>query len=388
MSNKNILSAVYIYLLFTSMAWLSFSCQSNGKTKDFGLSNTEISYAKGFEISQGDGFSIIEVSQAFPGNHLPFRYLVLDNVDAEKPEGDFDAIITLPIQKLIVTSTTHITHLDFLDAADRLIGFPDLDLISSEKTRRLIDAGKIQDIGSGANSNIEMMIDLEPDWVMVSTLGEDLKNLELLTSAGIPVIINGEYVEQHPLGRAEWIKFTGVLLGKFEEASAVFSQIEKEYLEAIAITQNIQKREKPNVMAGVMYKDVWYVPGNDSWGAQLLQAAGGNYAFEAQEGSGSIQLSYEYVLDQAQDSEYWLGASDFKSLEAMESADNRYVHFESFKKGNIYSYTSKKGPSGGIEYFELGYMRPDLILQDLIKILHPELLSDYSLYFYSRLDEK
>ncbi|SDZ57267.1 iron complex transport system substrate-binding protein [Rhodonellum ikkaensis] len=354
----------------------------------FGLSETEIFYAKGFKITQGDDFSILEVSQAFPGDHVPFRYLVLDNLDAEKPEGDFDAIITLPIQKLIVTSTTHIPHLDFLNASDRLIGFPDLDLISSEQTRRLIDGGKIQDIGSGAKSNIEMMIDLEPDWVMISTLGEDLKNLELLKAAGIPVVINGEYVEQHPLGRAEWIKFTGVLLGKFDEASAIFSQIEKDYLEAIATTKDIEKNEKPSVMAGVMYKDVWYVPGNDSWGAQLLQAAGGNYVFEAQKGSGSIQLSYEYVLDLAQESEFWLGASDFKSLEAMASADNRYIHFESFQKGNIYSYTSKKGPTGGIEYFELGYMRPDLILKDLIKILHPELLPEYSLYFYSRLDER
>ncbi|MDO9552097.1 ABC transporter substrate-binding protein [Rhodonellum sp.] len=388
MSIRNILSSVHFLLYFILMAGLFFSCQTNKEGVGFGLSETEIFYAKGFKITQGDDFSILEVSQAFPGDHLPFRYLVLDNLDAEKPEGDFDAIITLPIQKLIVTSTTHIPHLDFLNASDRLIGFPDLDLISSEQTRRLIDGGKIQDIGSGAKSNIEMMIDLEPDWVMISTLGEDLKNLELLKAAGIPVVINGEYVEQHPLGRAEWIKFTGVLLGKFDEASAIFSQIEKDYLEAIATTKDIEKNEKPSVMAGVMYKDVWYVPGNDSWGAQLLQAAGGNYVFEAQKGSGSIQLSYEYVLDLAQESEFWLGASDFKSLEAMASADNRYIHFESFQKGNIYSYTSKKGPTGGIEYFELGYMRPDLILKDLIKILHPELLPEYSLYFYSRLDER
>lgn len=364
-----------------------FSCQAPKESKDQELVEIPNSYAKGFAIFQGDGFKVIEVKQAFPGEHAPFRYLVKEEIELEIKEQEYDGVISLPVSKVVVTSTTHIPHLDYLHASGLLTGFPDLNLISSSKTRKLIDAGKVTDLGSGAQANIEKIIELDPDWVMISTLGEDLKNLEILKSAGIAAIINGEYVEQHPLGRAEWIKFTGALLGKSEEAKIVFSQIEADYNQAAQLVTNIPNK-RPKVMAGVMYKDIWYVPGADSWGARLLEVAGGDYLFHEQKGTGSAQLSYEYVLEMAQEAEYWLGASDFKTLTEMKNADPRYSHFEAFKKRNVYTYTHKKGATGGLEYFELGYLRPDLILQDLIKILHPDLLPYYSLYFYTKLDEK
>ncbi|MFD2036986.1 ABC transporter substrate-binding protein [Belliella marina] len=380
-----LLKSEFITLVFL-LVFVSCGQKKNVKieSKDF----FKNSYATGFQVFNGEGFWILEVTQAFPGEHEPFRYLVMENGKVARPEGVFDAVVTLPIDKVVLTSTTQIPHLDLLDCTEKLAGFPNLNLISSKKARERISAGLVEDLGSGAQSNVEMMIDLEPDWVMISTMGEDLKNLELLKTAGVPAVINGEYVEQHPLGRAEWIKFTGVLLGKYEESKVVFEEIEHEYLEALALVSVISDDTKPSVMAGVMYKDIWYVPGNDSWGAQLLTAAGGKYIFEEQSGIGSAQLNYEYVLDKAQEADYWLGASDFVTLEAMKGADRRYADFGAFKNGNVYSYTSKKGETGGIEYFELGYMRPDLILKDLIKILHPSVLPEYSLYFYSKLNEK
>ncbi|HCB47875.1 MAG TPA: iron ABC transporter substrate-binding protein, partial [Algoriphagus sp.] len=105
-------------------------------------------------------------------------------------------------------------------------------------------------------------------------------------------------------------------------------------------------------------------------------------------GTGSLQLNYEYVLDQALNSDFWIGSADFSNLEEMGSNEPRYRSFAAFQKRNVFTYTGKKGPKGGLEYFELGYMRPDWVLKDIIKILHPELLPDYELYFYTRLDEK
>ncbi|MCH6201243.1 ABC transporter substrate-binding protein [Aquiflexum sp. LQ15W] len=363
------------------------SCQSPKEIEELDLVEIPNSYATGFAVFQGKGFKVVEVRQAFPDAHPTFHYLVKEMPDLKLDETEFDAVISLPISKAVLTSTTHVPHLDYLEISEVLIGFPNLDLISSPQTRKWIDAGKVTDLGSGAQANIEKIIELDPDWVMISTLGEDLKNLEILKSAKISTILNGEYVENHPLGRAEWIKFTGVLLGKFEEAKTVFSQIESDYNQASDLIRELPEN-KPKVMAGVMYKDIWYVPGADSWGARLLEVAGGNYLFEDQKGTGSAELSFEYVLENAYQADFWLGAADFKTLEEMENADPRYTHFEAFKQGNVYTYTQKKGPTGGLEYFELGYLRPDLILKDLIKILHPDLLPEYSLYFYTKLDEK
>lgn len=344
-----------------------------------------LSYAKGFAIFQGKDFWEIHVSQAYKGAEKTYRYLVLDE-KSEVDETGFDAVVHLPVSRIVMTSTTHIPHLDLLDSSEKLIGFPQTDLISSEITRKLIDSGKVTDLGSGPSANPELVIALQPDWMMISTLGEDLRYLDLFAQAKIPAIINGEYVEQNPLGRAEWIKFTGILLGKYEESAAVFEEIEKAYLDAEKLTKTLPKSEKPTVLSGVMYQDIWYAPGSESWGARILENAGGSYIFADQSGSGSLQLNYEFVLDRGMETDFWIGSADFADLKTMGNSEPRYQAFKPWKNGQVYTYTAKKGATGGLEYFELGYVRPDLILKDLIKILHPELLQDYEMYFYQKLD--
>lgn len=373
----------YFFLLLTLL-----SCQAPEQKNEPGLEALKLDYAEGFSLFQGDGYKIVEVLKAYPGKHQPFRYLVLDENQNSIPEGKFDAVIKLPVKKVIMTSTTQIPHLEYLGETSALIGFPNLDLISSEKVRELINFGKVKDLGMGAQTNFEMVIDLEPDCIMISTLGEDLKSLDLFQKAGIPAPLNGEYLEDHPLGRAEWIKFTGALLGRWQEANEAFETIKNAYEAAENLTKTKNLSTQPKIMSGVMYKDIWYVPGADSWGAKLIQAAGGDYIFKEHSGTGSIQLSYEYVLEKAKEADFWIGAADHNTLEEMGKFDSRYTYFHAFQNGQVYTYTKKKGAKGGVEYFELGYLRPDLILQDLIKIMYPEKLPDYTPYFYSRLNEK
>lgn len=379
------IEAVFVLIILFSN--LLISCKAPQDNNVLGLEKLPLEFAEGFEVYQGEGFKIIEVTKAFPGSHPPFKYLIKEKSDIEIPDIEFDVTVQIPVSRIIMTSTTHIPHLDYLEGVSTLIAFPNTDLISSQSVRQRISMGKVEDLGSGPQANLEMIIDLDPDWIMISTLGDDLRNLELFHQSGVAALINGEYMEQHPLGRAEWIKFTGALLGKWEKAGEVFDKIKMDYQEAANLIQS-QKPDKPKVMSGVMYKDIWYVPGADSWGAHLLKAAGGDYIFFDQKGTGSAQLSYEYVLENSQNADYWIGAADFKNLDEMKNADARYVHFKAFQNKQVYSYTQKKGASGGLEYFELGYLRPDLILKDLIKIMHPDLLPDYKTYFYTKLDEK
>ncbi len=373
-----------IYLIVLLGFSFLFSC---GKKEELSKEKTPIplSYAKGFEIFQGKDFWEIHVTQGYTGAEKTFRYLVLEENSKAEQTG-FDAVVQLPISKVVLTSTTHIPHLDLLNSSEKLVGFPQTDFISSEKTRKLIDSGTVTDLGNGPSANPELVIDLQPDWMMISTLGEDLRYLDLFAQAKIPAIINGEYVEQNPLGRAEWIKFTGILLGKYEESVAVFEEIKTAYLEAEKLTESLSQTEKPKVLSGVMYQDIWYAPGAESWGARILENAGGSYIFANQSGSGSLQLSYEFVLDNGLETDFWIGSADFPDLKAMGNSETRYQAFTPWKNGQVYTYTAKKGATGGLEYFELGYMRPDLILKDLIKILHPELLPEYELYFYQKLE--
>ena len=373
------------YFLSFGVAFLLFSC---GEKKTDSLLKTAVSldYATGFKLYQGDGFWEIEVSKGFVGSSETYRYLVLDS-GVQVNSTNYDAVIQLPITQVVLTSTTQVPHLDALGQMDLLVGFPQLDLISSTTARQRITTGKVQDLGAGPSANPELVLDLQPDWIMISTLGEDLRYLDVFKQAGIPALINGEYVEQNPLGRAEWIKFTGVLLGNYAAASAQFEQIKKEYNEAAKLASSIPEKDKPRVLSGVMYQDIWYAPSADSWAAQLLGQAGGKYAFDGNVGSGSLQLNYEYVLDQASSAPIWIGAADFASKAEMGTREPRYQAFAAWQAGELYTYTAKKGETGGLEYFELGYLRPDLILKDLIKILYPQLLPEYQPYFYQKLPD-
>jgi len=383
---ENSLRRLFCSIILIVLIGPFLGCNERKSKEAHALEEVRLSYASGFTISRGSDFWEVEVTSAWTGADRTFKYLVLEE-NAERPDGNFDATVQLPIRRIVLTSTTQIPHLDILDQMNLLVGFPNHDLISSEKAWMQIDAGAVEDLGDGPAANTEMVIDIDPDLVMVSTMGENLKYLDLLAQAGIPAVINGEYVEQHPLGRAEWIKFTGVLLGKYEEAKLAFEKIEKDYLEAENLTESLVDSIRPTVLSGVLYQDIWYAPGSESWGAKILQNAGGNYIFSAQKGSGSVQLSYEYVLENAQEADFWIGSSDYSDLKIMGDSEPRYKAFRPFQSGKIFTYTQKRGREGGLEYFELGYMRPDLILKDLIKILHPDVLPEYELYFYQQLDE-
>ena len=374
-------SITYLYLLVLSI--FIFSCEKKPETT-LEKTSVPLEFAQGFQLFQGENFWEIHVTQGYTGAEKTYRYLILEE-GAQVEKTGFDAVVQLPISKVILTSTTQVPHLDMLSETDKLIGFPQTDLISSPATRARIDAGKVTDLGSGPSANPEMVIDLQPDWIMISTLGEDLRYLDLFAQANVPALINGEYVEQNPLGRAEWIKFTGILLGKYEEAVAQFEKIKNAYQEAEKLASQLPANNRPKVLSGVMYQDIWYAPGAESWGAQILQNAGGDYVFSDQTGSGSLQLNYEFVLDRAAEAEVWIGSADFSDIKTMGSNEPRYRNFQAWKTGQIYTYTAKKGATGGLEYFELGYVRPDLILKDLIKILHPALLPEYELYFYQKL---
>lgn len=372
------------FLLFLGVI---LSCStSSQKEEDQHLEPLPITHAKGFEVWQGPGFKIIEVKQAFSGQHDVFRYLVLEQADVPYEASAYDAVVYPGIERIVLTSTTQVPHLDLLGISDRMKGFPNTDLISSETMRKRIDAGEVTDLGKGAQANFELMVDLEPDLVIVSTTGEDLSQLALLKNAGIAVVINGEYTEQDPLGRAEWIKFTGALTGKLEESIEIFEEIENDYHSLKTEVSNTKLNDKPTVISGVMYNDIWYAPAGDNWGALFLKDAGSEYIFQDKTGTGSLQMNYEYVLDEAMDADIWIGAADFKDLKTMGQADPRYLNFKAYQNGEVYTFTNKRGAKGGIEYFELGYMRPDIILKDLTSIFHPELLPDYIPYFYEKLN--
>ncbi|MGC1632676.1 MAG: ABC transporter substrate-binding protein [Gelidibacter sp.] len=378
------LSILLLFLIFINCKenkGLEQSLQSTTNEK------SSISYAEGFTIENHEGYKILEIKSPWPKSDKSFRYLLLSNEMASKiklDKRDYDGVIIIPVQKIVVTSTTHIPGLELLNAENTLIGFPDLKYVSSKKTRALIDKGSIRELGKNESINTEVLLELRPELVIGFGIDGNNKTFENIQKAGIPVIYNGDWVEKSPLAKAEWIKFFGVLYNKEKEADAVFKSIETDYLEAKKIAQNAPK--KPTVLSGAMYKDIWYLPSGTSPEAKLLRDANANYLWSETTEQGSLSLNFEVVFDKAKDADIWISPSYYSSLDAIEKANAHYTQFKAFQTKEVYSFVNTTGETGGVLYFESGMARPDLVLKDLIKICHPELLEDYTPYFFNRLE--
>jgi len=363
------------FLLFL----LCIQCkQEKEKTIVTQQKTSSVTYAKGFDISKENGKTYLILKKVFQNHKEPFTYLLSDHNDIK------NNTLKVPMERLVATSTSHIPMIELLGAQDKIVGFPHTKYISSEKTRKRIDDGDIIELGSEQSMNTELLMDLNPEVVIGFSLHPNNKLYNNIKKLGIPVVFNGEWLEETPLGRAEWIKFFGVLLGKEKEAEAIFKQIETDYL---AVQQLAKKTEKKHtILSGNLFKDIWYAPAGNSFIAKFLADANLNYLWEDTKGTGSIQLSFESVLDKAQDADFWIGCGSYETKEKLLQFNKHYTQFPPLQNGKTYTNASVKGATGGIKYYEFAPIRPDLILKDLIKITQPELLPDYQLTFYRLIE--
>ncbi|WP_375583433.1 ABC transporter substrate-binding protein [Cyclobacterium xiamenense] len=380
---------IHLYLAINLLLLAGFSCGEKAKRSEA----SSVSESNKIPMTYAQGFSLYKTARGYtlrthfePG--LDQWYEIRTSATSDSlplPKGSQP--IFADSKKLVLTATTQIPHLTYLGAENRLLAFPNLDLISSPPVRKRIAAGQVIELGTGPSPDLEKIIAVDPGWVMVSGFGDVEKLTEKLKAASIPVVVNGEFLEPHPLGRAEWIKATGALLGELEAADSIFSRIETGYLAARTQAASKKGGNRPSVVSGTLYKDIWYAPGKDSWVAQLVRDAGGAYVFDHLKGHGSLALNYEFVLDHAREASYWIGAADFVSLDEMGNTNPKYRDFRAFSKGQVYTYTRNRGETGGLMYFEEGYLRPDWVLWDLIKILHPEKAMDRDFHYFQRLHE-
>lgn len=330
-----------------------------------------------------DGYKVLQVKNPWPEADKIFTYLLVEE-KAKVPEDlEYDHKISIPVEKVVVTSTTHIPSLEALEEENTLIGFPGLDYISSEKTRSRISKDEITELGKNEAINTEVLLSLQPDVVVGFAVNGTNKTFNTIEKAGIPVVFNGDWTEESPLGKAEWIKFFGALFNKTDEAIQLFEEVEKSYLEAKKLAQS--SIEKPTVLSGSMYKDQWYVPYGNTWSAQFIKDANAKYIYENTTGSGSMALAFESVLSEAQNADFWIAPGQFKSFNQLNESSVHYNQFEAVKNRNVYTYSNTMGNTGGVLYYELAPNRPDLVLKDLISIFHPDLLPDYQLTFFKPL---
>ncbi len=366
-----------VFLIFIFL----FSCKNSTREAVTGKSNG-IEYASHLKLDKAGDYTIIEVMEpwAKAGN---YKYVAGKNKKKLPDSLKQYPFIQVPVNNLVVTSTTHLPALSLLGEEDKLKGFPNTKYISSDTFMEKLRKNQIKEIGNGAGLNTEETLLLKPDVIVAFSSGRDQKQYEFFEKHGIPVLYNADWMESSPLGRAEWIKLFGVLFGKEKKAQQKFDEIAENYN---LIKEKIQSiKEKPLVFQGGFFAGKWYVPGGKSYAVQLIKDAGGRYIWEEDTHNGSIPVSYENVLIKLPQADIWLNPGSILSKTALKQAFPEVIKMKSYRKDQIYTYALMKGKNGGLIYFEESAARPDKVLRDLYHIFYPEETPDYHFHYYSIL---
>ena len=363
------------YLLFI----LCFShCQNQEKEEEPKAErNIYARFAENFDIETFGDYILLTVRDAFEGSDEAFEYVLYKK---EKPEDYPDAtFIKLPIKKAVCMSTTHAAFLSAINMEDAIVAVA--GNLYDEKLQAKVKNGEIKNLGDGTNLNYELLLDLEPD--VVFTFGvSDAASFNKIKSLGLTPVIVSEFRDVTPQARAEWIKFFAAFFGQEKMAELQFKMINTNYQNTKNIASTAEKQ--PTVFTGVPFQGTWFVPSGENFVAQFIADANGDYLWKDKKGSMSLALDFEAVFGKAADADKWLDVGYVFSKSDVSKMDKRFEQFSAFQTGEMYNYTAKVSNTGGFDYYESAVVRPDLVLRDFVKALHPDLIEE-DFYYYEKM---
>lgn len=375
--NKFLLSAnIVITVLLLS------ACSGRSKTSSSlnGGDTLEIKYARNITIISFKDYKVAALRNPWDTTKVLHTYILVDKnkpMPKELPEG---SIVRTPVSKAVVYSSVHSSLFNDLGAFSSIAGVCDLKYIKLSKIQEACKRGAIADVGDGMSPDIEKIIDLHPDALLLSPF-ENSGGYGRVDKLGVPIIECADYMETSALGRAEWMKFYGLLTGKEAEADSIFTEVESRY-NSLA-KQALSCKDKPTVITELKNSSTWYIPGGNSTSAKLFHDAGAKYIFANDNHSGSVPMSFESVFEKGENADFWLikyNQVKEKNYRELKEEYSPYANFAAFKNKKIYGCNTNSIP-----YYEESPFHPEQLLADLIKIFHPELTKGYELKYFSKL---
>ncbi len=342
-----------------------------------------VNYAQGFSVEYFDTYKLVTIHKPWQGATEDFRYILVQRGFEVPNEYENAQRIEVPIRKIVTMSTTYVTYLEMLGELDSLVGHESFLFTMNEKLLEMAAAGKVKETGSGPQVNVELIMELDPDLVMTHAIGGEWDTHPKLFEAGLHVAINGEHLETTPLGRFEWIKFLALFYNKEKEANAIFEETREAYKN---LTDKVPvNAEKPTVFVNSPYQGTWWIPGGESFQARFIEDAGGDYLWSDENSTGALMLDIEAVFEKASNADIWINPGMWSSLAEAKAEDERFTEFTAYQKGAVYNNNRMENENGGNAYWEYGVAKPHVVLADLIKIFHPEILPDHEFVYYHKL---
>ncbi len=395
-----IIAVVIIFVIAMAgiMVWASYlntpvikeaTSKESNDNRDLFPDKAYPEFAQGYSVEYHGTYKVVQIHDPWGRSSQNHTYLLVQRGETV-PEGYPDArVFTIPVESAITLSSPHLSYISELNETSSVKGHKAINLIHDKEIQRIAREGRIIEIGTGSNAmdglfKTEIMIEMEPDIVFCSASGNaEYDKQPKLLEAGLKPAITAEWMESHPLGRSEWIRYFSLFYNDEKTANAVFERIAANY-SAIADTAK-NTTSKPALFSGLDSQGTWSAPAGGSYMAVLFRDAGGDYLLGHDNGHGDNTFDFESVYDQAQGADFWINTGTGDRIEEILAFDSRYSRFKAFQTGNVYHFNARKNEFGGNDFYQSGVVHPDIVLADLVKILHPELLPDHELYYYRHL---
>lgn len=348
--------------LFPAFVLLLLSCstvpEKTEPEKAVFVETIQPEFAKGFEIFRYEDHDKVIIREPISGRIL--QEFTLANDPSSQVPVDF----SFP-GRWSCLSTTHAAMISAAGLEENIVGLAYADRIMDEKLIALLEDGSITDLSGEKEVDDEKLLRTNSDVFFIYPYDMDaaMKYEEL----GVPLVQVTEYMEPHPLGRAEWIRFFGFLAGEQAESDAIFEQIRTEYLQLK--TEAMYYSFIPSVLTGSFYQGKWFAPGGESMVAQFIKDAAGQYVFYDTKGVENITLEMETLLEKAHNADYWgkvVYADSLPPASDFVEDDERLKALKAFREGKLFICNAQT-----TDYFGAGVVEPQVILKDMINILHP-----------------
>ena len=367
--------------IFLSVFFL-LSCTTNSvkSEKEQTSDSLKLTYAQGFAVKYFSGYKEVIVYSPWVKGTEYARYYLVNDIKINTPANGTK--VKIPLKTLAATSVTHFEFLSLLKELQTITAVCSPEIIYNAEINKRKREGRITDLGNAFNINVEKTLQLKPNAVMMSGYNQNDPYALRVSQAGIPVIFNNEWMETSLLARAEWIKFVAVFYDKEKIADSIFSAVDKRYNEIKTKAAGV--KIKPTIMAGSNFRGTWYMPSGRNYMGKLFADAGANYFYRNDTTAGSLPLNVETVLKNFAQTDVWLNCN-FKSIDDLVKADSKHAYFHPVKRKQVYNFNKRLLPSTANDFWESAVARPDLLLSDVIAILHPDILPGYQPVYAEKL---
>lgn len=375
------------FLLVATVALATACITQIASLEDYTLSIYTPSYASGFEIAGAEGMqsTLLKTKSPWQGAEGTQTTLFIARNGEKAPAGFTGQVVEAGTRRIVCMSSTYVAMLDALGQANRIVGVSGKDYITNEYVTAHPEA--VADIGFDGNVDYELLLAQKPDLVLLFGIsgasGMEPKLLEM----GIPFCYIGEYLEESPLGKAEWLVAVSEITDSRAKGEAVFAPIPERYdtlKEKVAAATS----ENPKVMINTPYAGSWFMASTESYVARLIADAGGDYIYKKNTSNRSLPIDLEEAYMLTAQADMWLNAGSAASLGELKSQFPKFANTRCVRNGAVYNCNKRLNAAGGNDYWESGVVRPDVVLHDLIAIMHPETLdeNDRELHYYQRLE--